>query len=74
MANMNGWDVALLVAAGYVAVTALVRLMLRRRNEMVDQFRQRMKTSFSSDGIGRRSPARHDPWASGFTSRRSAAR
>jgi hypothetical protein len=43
MANMNGWDVALLVAAGYVAVTALVRLMLRRRNEMVDQFRQRMK-------------------------------
>jgi hypothetical protein len=44
MANMNGWDVALLVVAGYVAVTALVRLMLRRRNEMVGEFRQRMKT------------------------------
>jgi hypothetical protein len=44
MANMNGWDVALLVVAGYVAAMALVRLMIRRRNHMVDDFRQRMKT------------------------------
>jgi hypothetical protein len=43
MANMNGWDVALLVVAGYVAVTALVRLMLRRRNQTIDEFRQQME-------------------------------
>ena len=40
---MDGWDVALLVAAGYLAVTALVRLMIRRRNQLVEHFRQDVK-------------------------------
>jgi hypothetical protein len=39
MGAMDGWDVALLVAAGYVAAVSLVRLMLRRRNQLLDQFR-----------------------------------
>ena len=42
MGNMDGWDVALLVAAGYVAVTALVRLMIRRRNQAVAEFRKQL--------------------------------
>ena len=43
MREMNAWDVALLVAAGYVAATALVRLMIRRRDQMLGEFRKRMK-------------------------------
>jgi hypothetical protein len=39
---MDGWDVVLLVAAGYVALSALVRLMLRRRNQMFDELRQQV--------------------------------
>jgi hypothetical protein len=37
---MDGWNLALLVVAAYVAVVALVRLMLARRDQMLDQFRQ----------------------------------
>ena len=37
---MDAWNVAILAAAGYVAVTALVRLMIRRRNQMLEQFRR----------------------------------
>jgi len=43
MENMNGWDVVLLVVAGYLATTALVRLMTRRRDQMLANFRQRLK-------------------------------
>jgi hypothetical protein len=43
MENMDGWDLALLVAAGYVAVVALVRLMVRRRRQAMDQFRREME-------------------------------
>jgi hypothetical protein len=39
---MDGWDVALLVAAGYVAVSALVRLMIRRRDQAVGEFRAQL--------------------------------
>ena len=36
---MDRWDLLLLAAAGYVAVLSLVRLMARRRNELVDEVR-----------------------------------
>ncbi|MCX7427355.1 MAG: hypothetical protein NTW96_17210 [Planctomycetia bacterium] len=39
METMNGWDVAVLAIAGYVAVVSLARLMLRRRDELVVEFR-----------------------------------
>ena len=42
MSNLNGLDVALLVAAGYLAVTSLVRLMIARRNQAVDEFRKQL--------------------------------
>jgi len=40
---MEGWDLALLFVAGYVAVTALVRLMLRRRAQMYDDLRRQIE-------------------------------
>ncbi len=40
---MDAWNLAILAAAGYVAVTALVRLMLRRRNQMLEQFRREVE-------------------------------
>ncbi len=40
---MNGWDIALLLVVGYVAVVALVRLMAQRRDELLEEFRRRMK-------------------------------
>ena len=36
---MEGWEIALLAAAGYVAVSALVRLMLTRRDRLVADLR-----------------------------------
>lgn len=43
MGNMDGWDVALLVVAGYVALVTLVRLMIRRRNQMLDELRRELR-------------------------------
>jgi hypothetical protein len=40
---MNHWDVVLLVVAGYVATTALVRLMIRRRDQVLDELRREIK-------------------------------
>jgi hypothetical protein len=34
---MDGWDWALLGIAGYVATIALVRLMVHRRNQVVEE-------------------------------------
>lgn len=41
---MDRWDIALLVIAAYVAVMALVRLMSRRRQELVADLEQQIKT------------------------------
>ncbi len=43
MGSMDGWDVALLVAAGYVAATALVRLMIRHRDQLLNKFHEEVK-------------------------------
>ncbi|HEY5313860.1 MAG TPA: hypothetical protein VIK18_15130 [Pirellulales bacterium] len=39
---MDSWSVALLVAAGYVAVMGLVRMMLARRDQLVQEIRQQI--------------------------------
>lgn len=39
---MDRWDVLIVAVAGYVAVMTLVRLMARRRNELVGQVRQQI--------------------------------
>ncbi|NOY40906.1 MAG: hypothetical protein GXP26_03580 [Planctomycetes bacterium] len=40
---MDRWDILIILAAGYVAVMTLVRLMTRRRNELVDHVREQIK-------------------------------
>jgi hypothetical protein len=37
---MDGWSVALLAVAGYVAAMTLVRLMLARRNKLISDLRE----------------------------------
>ena len=37
MAEMNAWDVAILLVAAYIAVLTLVRLMRRRRDAVIAQ-------------------------------------
>ncbi|MBX3413203.1 MAG: hypothetical protein KF708_10985 [Pirellulales bacterium] len=39
MQSMDGWDVALLVLAGYVAVVALVRMTLAHREQTAARMR-----------------------------------
>lgn len=43
MGSMDGWDVALLALAGYVAVVTLVRLMIRRRDQLLEELRRKLK-------------------------------
>jgi hypothetical protein len=40
--NLDAWDIALYIAAGYVATIALVRLMLAERARLVERFRSEM--------------------------------
>jgi len=40
MDTMESWDIALLVVVGYLATVALVRLMARHRDQLVERFRQ----------------------------------
>jgi hypothetical protein len=42
MGAMDTWDITLLVVAGYLAVVALVRLMARHRDQMLDNFRSQL--------------------------------
>lgn len=39
---MDGWDVALLVLAAYVALAALVRMMVAHRDGLLGQVRDRL--------------------------------
>ena len=43
MGSMDRWDVALLAVVGYVAVMALVRLMTKRRDQMIDELQEQVK-------------------------------
>jgi hypothetical protein len=44
MASMDGWDVAFLAVAGYVAVASLVRMMINHRDKLTARFRQEVRT------------------------------
>ena len=39
---MDTWDIVILVVVAYVAITTLVRLMIRRRNILLARFRRQM--------------------------------
>lgn len=43
MGSMDGWDLVLFVVAGYLAAVTLVRLMIRRRDQMLDEFRKEVE-------------------------------
>jgi hypothetical protein len=51
---MNRWDVVLLAVAGYVAVMALVRLMIRRRRQVLDELRRQVKMGKKKAGESQR--------------------
>jgi hypothetical protein len=40
---MDNWDITLLVIAGYFAVMGLVRLMARRRDQVLNQLQQQVE-------------------------------
>lgn len=40
---MDRWDILIILAAGYVAVMTLVRLMAARRNELIDNVRDQLR-------------------------------
>jgi hypothetical protein len=39
---MDRWDLLIVFVAGYIAAMTLVRLMSRRRNELVNQVREQI--------------------------------
>ncbi len=43
MDAVNTWDLALLAAAGYIAVSSLVRLMIGKRNALAIELRGEME-------------------------------
>ena len=51
--RMDGWDFVMIAAAGYIAVISLVRLMARRRNQLVEQVRQQMEEQASVKPVDR---------------------
>lgn len=43
MESTTGWDIALFVVAVYVAVMSMTRLMIRRRGQLLAEFRAQVK-------------------------------
>lgn len=43
--TMDTWSLVLFMVAGFIAVTALVRLMLAHRNRLLVEFRSRMRAA-----------------------------
>ena len=39
---MDRWDVIIILVAGYVAVVSLVRLMTKRRDELIDEVHEQL--------------------------------
>lgn len=42
MSDLSGWDVAILAVAAYISIVALVRLMRKRRDEVVNQYQRQI--------------------------------
>jgi hypothetical protein len=42
MGLMDNWDVTLMIVAGYLAVVALVRLMRRHRDGLLEEMRRQI--------------------------------
>ncbi len=55
---MDGWDVAILAIAAFVAVSTLVRLMIRRRNELADHLLREIQAGKASRPAPAATPSR----------------
>ena len=55
---MDGWDIALLAAAGYIAVATLVQLMLRRRQQLWEEYRRQAQAEQDRHAAERPAPRR----------------
>lgn len=42
---MDGWDVAILAGASYLAVTVLVRFMTAERNKLLSDFKKQIEAA-----------------------------
>jgi hypothetical protein len=58
MGDWDGWSLTLLITGGYVAVVLLVRLMLRRRNQLTEQFRRELAKEKVRRAAAEASPAK----------------
>ena len=43
MGSLDGWDISLLLGATYIGVITLVRLMVRRRDQVVSDVQQQLE-------------------------------
>ena len=57
MENMEHWEIALLLLVGYLAVSALVRLMAWHRDEVVAKFRRDLDEQKTSPKAQERDPS-----------------
>ena len=60
MISTDGWDLALLVVAAYVAIVTLARLMLRYRELLVAQFKAQIAEQRRIDKHRRKRPDKSD--------------
>jgi len=47
---MDRWDILIIAGAAYVAVMTLVRLMVARRNHLIDHVRQQVEQQRAQQG------------------------
>ncbi|HUY88778.1 MAG TPA: hypothetical protein VMV10_08600 [Pirellulales bacterium] len=57
---MDGWDVALLAGASYVAVTVLVRFMLAERNKLLADFQKQIEAAQAQQRAEKKARAQAD--------------
>ena len=57
MENMERWEIALLLLVGYLAVSALVRLMAWHRDDVVAKFRRDLDQQKATQKSQERAPA-----------------
>jgi hypothetical protein len=56
--NLDGWDVALLAMAGYIAVVGLVRLMIGWRSKYLEAMRREIEQPSIRSTGGPAAPSR----------------
>jgi hypothetical protein len=71
--SMDPWDVALLAVAAYIAVVALVRLMVYHRDKLVAQFRAQVAAEHHRQEAADRDRGRQEAAAKNAAARNNVA-